>query len=285
MQFDRNPRQYLDVVGESHYQPALERMAGGRTNVGARHPDHMAVLLPEPTNEWDPNAVRVLLVAGSSAALVGYLSREDAIAYRPVIDRVAERGEVTMCHASLKGGWDQGVSFGVMLRIGAPWSLMAECDSAWGPDPRWPSQVVASPASERPYNRSDCPYCGIVMDPLPKAKKKCPACGEAVYVRSGPDDIRYLLREADLAAHEARWGELYEAAADAAAMTVNAEAARLTRDSLASYASHGVRLVDLTSALADSCPACQAMAGRRFALADAPSIPIPECTNEICRCD
>ncbi len=45
------------------------------------------------------------------------------------------------------------------------------------------------------------------MSPLPKAKSKCKRCGEAVYVRSGPDGMRYLLQEADLAVLEAAWAE------------------------------------------------------------------------------
>jgi hypothetical protein len=208
--FDVDHRQYVDVVGESFRQENLERLAGGRTREGARNADHMALLLPEPGNPKDANAVRVILAAadGGAGLMVGYLSREDAIAFRPVIDRVAESGRVTMCHARLKGGWDRGISFGVMLRIGPPWSLMAELDTDLGPDPRWPSQVVlAADPQDRPYNRTDCPHCGVVFDPLPKAKKKCPACGLAVYVRSSPDDIRYLLREADLDAMEVRWEE------------------------------------------------------------------------------
>ena len=203
--FDRHPSNYIDVVGESHYQGNLEALAGGRTSDGPRNPDHMALLLPEPTNEYDPNAVRVLLIHSGAAAIVGYLSREDAITYRPVIDRVAETGAVTMCHAHLKGGWDRGISFGVTLLVGAPWALMAELDQDFGPDPRWPSPFKAFGDDGRPYNRTDCPYCGVEFDPLPKAKKACPSCGGAVYVRSAPDDIRYLLRDVDLKAHDARW--------------------------------------------------------------------------------
>jgi hypothetical protein len=209
-EFDPHPSQYVDVVGESWRQESLDRIAGGRTREGARNRDHVALLLPEPSNAEDANAVRVIIpvVDGGGGVLVGYLSREDAVAYRPVIDRLAEGGRVTICHARLKGGWDRGISFGVMLRIGRPWSLMAELDAGLGLDPRWPSEVVlAADPQDRPYNRPDCPHCGVVFDLLPKAKKKCPACGLAVYVRSGPDDIRYLLREADLDAMEARWEE------------------------------------------------------------------------------
>jgi hypothetical protein len=210
-EFNKHPQHYLDVVGESFHEAALERIAGGRTNDGARHPNHIALLLPEPTNDRDANAVRVLILptSRSPGGVVGYLSREDAVAYRPVIDRLAETGRLTMCQARLKGGWDQDVSFGVTLLIGPPWSLMAELDAGLGPDTRWLPQFTAFADDGRPYNRTDCPHCGVVMDPLPKRKTKCPACGQAVYVQAGPDDVHYLLREADLAAHQARWDALY----------------------------------------------------------------------------
>ena len=207
--FDRHPSNYIDVVGESHYQGVLESVSGGKTSDGARDPEQMAILLPEPSNPYDSNAVRVFIAKGGLdggvGGVVGYLSREDAVSYRPVIDRVAEMGAVTACRAHLKGGWDRNISFGVTLLVGAPWSLMAELDQGFGPDPRWPSPFKAFGADGRPYNRTDCPYCGHVFDPLPKAKKACPSCGGAVYVRTAPDDIRYLLRDVDLKAHDARW--------------------------------------------------------------------------------
>jgi len=31
-----------------------------------------------------------------------------------------------------------------------------------------------------------CPNCGVVLDPAPKQKKKCPSCGNDVYVRTDP---------------------------------------------------------------------------------------------------
>jgi hypothetical protein len=63
------------------------------------------------------------------------------------------------------------------------------------------------PIGERPYVRTTCPSCGANLEPLPKAKKRCPACGKPIYVKSGPDDRRYLLREDELAGLEARWAD------------------------------------------------------------------------------
>jgi hypothetical protein len=96
-----------------------------------------------------------------------------------------------------------------MLWIGPPWTLMADIDAAYGPDPRWPPQFTVFGDDGRPYNRTDCPSCGVALNPLPKSKKRCPSCGQPIYVRSGPDEVRYLLAEGDLAALDARWAETF----------------------------------------------------------------------------
>lgn len=47
---------------------------------------------------------------------------------------------------------------------------------------------------EQPVTETgNCPYCNTVLDPKPKRKKKCPACGNSVYVRGGA-----LITEEDL---------------------------------------------------------------------------------------
>ncbi|HEY5196243.1 MAG TPA: HIRAN domain-containing protein [Solirubrobacteraceae bacterium] len=68
----------LEVVGESHYQDHLWRLAGGVRAEQIRC-TVQAVLAPEPENPYDANAVRVLIEDG----VVGYLSRDDAAVYRP----------------------------------------------------------------------------------------------------------------------------------------------------------------------------------------------------------
>ena len=65
-------------------------------------------------------------------------------------------------------------------------------------------------AEARPYATTVCPYCSLAVDPLPKAKKRCPHCGRPIYVRSGPDGYRYLLQEVDLPVLEAAWAEYHE---------------------------------------------------------------------------
>ncbi|HZQ63610.1 MAG TPA: HIRAN domain-containing protein [Gaiellaceae bacterium] len=77
-------RETLEVVGESNYQEALWQIVGGFRRDPVRHPCR-AVLLPEPENPHDANAIRVIV----DGQLVGYLSREDAAAYLPGLHRLA----------------------------------------------------------------------------------------------------------------------------------------------------------------------------------------------------
>jgi hypothetical protein len=70
----------LEVVGEASYQDNLWRLVGGRSSPNDRvRVDVYAVLVAEPDNEYDANAVSVWV----SGLKVGYLSRDDARRYRP----------------------------------------------------------------------------------------------------------------------------------------------------------------------------------------------------------
>lgn len=106
----------VEVVGESHYQSALEAIAGGRTADSARvHAD--AVLILEDDNKYDPGAVRVEI----SGKTVGHLSREDAPAYRARLAAMGKPAARGMCHARIVGGWDRGEgergNYGVYLDV------------------------------------------------------------------------------------------------------------------------------------------------------------------------
>jgi hypothetical protein len=68
----------LEVVGESHYQDALWTIVGGVRPERVRS-EIIAVLIPEPDNPHDVNAIKVLV----NGYLVGRLSRADAAAYLP----------------------------------------------------------------------------------------------------------------------------------------------------------------------------------------------------------
>jgi len=70
----------LEVVGEAGYQDNLWRVVGGRSSPDGRvRVDVYAVLVAEPDNPYDANAVSVWV----QGLKVGYLSRTDARRYRP----------------------------------------------------------------------------------------------------------------------------------------------------------------------------------------------------------
>jgi hypothetical protein len=105
----------VEVVGESRYQDALWKIVGGRHADPVRY-ETEAVLEPEPDNPYDPNAIKVLI----GGAVVGYLSREDAAAFRPGLLGLIEAsptGRVAL-EASIVGGGPrtEGIGFlGVFL--------------------------------------------------------------------------------------------------------------------------------------------------------------------------
>lgn len=100
----------LKIVGESHYQEALEEIVGGRTDESADFEVDLS-LVPESDNQYDSNAVGVEI----DGEIVGYLSRASAKKYR------AKFGSLTTHEwpARIVGGWDRGDgdrgSFGVQL--------------------------------------------------------------------------------------------------------------------------------------------------------------------------
>jgi hypothetical protein len=92
----------LEVVGESHRQDELWRIVGGVRADYVRFDVH-AILVPDPDNEFDPNAVEVRIDDGIP---VGYLSREDAAHYRPGLLRTmqAHGGQLIALHGVICGG-------------------------------------------------------------------------------------------------------------------------------------------------------------------------------------
>jgi hypothetical protein len=97
----------FNIVGESHYQGRLR-------NIGMTGRSFTAVLIPEPTNAFDPNAIRVV---AEGADTIGYLSKEDAVHYAPVFELLARHNRVGTCRAQLTGGVGEKRSFGVLLNL------------------------------------------------------------------------------------------------------------------------------------------------------------------------
>lgn len=263
----------VKVVGESFHRDAIEAIVGQRPEGHRTIVD--AAIAFDPGNPVDPAAVGVWI----GGAICGHLSRADAKEWQPIVASYAARGSVPVARGDVSGGWRQPdgtwAEFGITLYAATPRDLAVRQRG-----------IDSRPADEnggRPYDRRTCPYCEAAFDPLPKAKKRCPACGETVYVRSGPDGLRHILRDADLAAHEATWAAYQEARERSEAAEAATEAGRTIAANLREYAALGV-LAELVAA-GDACPACLALNGRLFDPSAAPSIPVAGCVNELCRCD
>jgi hypothetical protein len=95
----------MAVVGESHYQPALHLAADGRAvknfDDGVRV---TCALIPEPSNPYDKNAVRVDCLTKHGAVTVGYIDRGNAPAYQQPLLQNIPREAVAVCHGMIMGG-------------------------------------------------------------------------------------------------------------------------------------------------------------------------------------
>ncbi len=122
----------VQVVGESYRQDAIERVAGPRTSSGASISHVTAQLVREPKNKHDRNAVAVL-VGGEHC---GYIAKEQAPTFGPVVDELKAMGRPATCQADVTGGWDQGGddvgSYGLVLNIAYPPRLRTSRDPVFG---------------------------------------------------------------------------------------------------------------------------------------------------------
>jgi hypothetical protein len=111
----------LEAVGESHYQPAIRRalrdahLQAGRRMIRVR-------VEREPTNSYDPRAVRII---SSSGETLGYLPRERASTYQKVLKDFEKVGLTVTCAAALYGGDAKTPTLGVWLDLLFPGSLRA----------------------------------------------------------------------------------------------------------------------------------------------------------------
>jgi hypothetical protein len=170
----------ISAVGESFHRDALIRAVGGE-RPGGRAVLLTVALVPEPDNPDDRNAIAVA-VGGETVA---HLPRDAALEFRPVFDRLRQRGWSAHCEAFIGGGSDG-------LHLDEAASLM--------------TAMPAVDREDRPYARTTCPSCCAALVRLPKARALCPSCREPIHVRSGPDNRRHLVREIDLEMFESAWG-------------------------------------------------------------------------------
>lgn len=99
----------LEVVGESHYQDALWAIVGGRRLDRVRYETY-ALLIPDPENPYDANAIEVLI----DGQLVGFLSRVDAVSYRPGLLKLISESPTPLIalHAVVVGGGQRADGLG-----------------------------------------------------------------------------------------------------------------------------------------------------------------------------
>jgi hypothetical protein len=109
------PYEEYEIVGESNYQPALEQVAGPKTEKGVDH-KCVVTLVCERGNKFDKNAVRVEIEGNT----VGYLSRNDAEIFRDMLDEEDSRGVKVKAPARITGGWKRADSeghYGIVLDL------------------------------------------------------------------------------------------------------------------------------------------------------------------------
>lgn len=113
-------RRTLPAVGESNYQPAIERARRKAKRIDDAMFETTATLQREPKNKYDPNAVQVLL----DGRLAAYLSREDAVRFQALLQRYEDEGEVVQARALIVGGDSDRPSLGVFLDVADPGGQM-----------------------------------------------------------------------------------------------------------------------------------------------------------------
>lgn len=86
----------LDVVGEASFVDSLKE-AHYRTGGGLV----VAVLIPEPENPHDMNAIRVVLVHDGVNMMAGYLPRASAAELAPLINDWVKHGALPVVGASI----------------------------------------------------------------------------------------------------------------------------------------------------------------------------------------
>lgn len=105
-----------EVTGESHYQDALEKIAGPKEHA-AKEFLCKALIVPEQTNQHDKNACAIYI----DGMKVGYMERLDAKSYRSFLkSKGFKPTDVFSVDAEINGGWrnekNEG-SYGVMLDL------------------------------------------------------------------------------------------------------------------------------------------------------------------------
>lgn len=126
----------LEVVGEAYRDDEVIAVIGRRPKVDEEvELREIATLIPEPDNPYDKNAVSVRI----KVHLVGYMSKDDAKRYKPVVDRIVASGHTPVTGASIwavaRKSYDGKPRFfsNVRLALGEPHMLVPVNDPPTGP--------------------------------------------------------------------------------------------------------------------------------------------------------
>jgi hypothetical protein len=95
----------IEVVGESHYQAELQRIAGPK-EPGGKHHRCGVTLRCEPKNKYDKNAIGVEVMGMT----MGYVARDTAARLSPAMQ--SRCGGAIEARGLIVGGWKDGVSEG-----------------------------------------------------------------------------------------------------------------------------------------------------------------------------
>lgn len=110
----------VDIVGESHFADAIREVFGPEFREDGGELAASAQLIPEPWNRHDASAVGVW-VAGRQ---VGYLSRDDAARYSPVLSTLVDEGLAPQVGArvwaAMRYGDRPGVTGSVRIDLAEP---------------------------------------------------------------------------------------------------------------------------------------------------------------------
>ena len=109
------PMTEVTVAGTPMRQEALAFVAN-KPRQGAPDGYLPAVVMREPTNEYDKNAIRVLV----DGVMVGYMFKDKARAWNPVLREVEKRGQVLTGAVRLHGGGAEPLGAAVRLRDSLP---------------------------------------------------------------------------------------------------------------------------------------------------------------------
>jgi hypothetical protein len=114
------------VHGESYRQPAIAQTAKIARNEGGEKV-FRAILVPEPGNQYDSNAIAVY----SDVGQLGYLPRDVAREFGPVFEAIESQGcGAGVCTGVLTGGTQDKPSYGVVLRLSGPQDCLREVEDS-----------------------------------------------------------------------------------------------------------------------------------------------------------